>query len=140
MNYWLIKTEPSTYSWIDMQRDGTTFWNGVRNYAARNNLNAMKVGDSALFYHSGDERQIVGIVKVVKAAYPDTTAYKRDPEDAVKNKWVMVDVQADTQLKTPVTLKQVKAHPELSQMKLVKQGRLSVSPVTEKEYKIIMSF
>lgn len=140
MNYWLIKTEPSTYSWSDMQLDGTTFWNGVRNYAARNNLNAMKVGDSALFYHSGDERQIVGVVKVVKAAYPDTTAYKRDPEDAVKNKWVMVDVQVDTQLKTPVTLKQVKAHPELSQMKLVKQGRLSVSPVTEKEYKIIMSF
>ena len=140
MNYWLIKTEPSTYSWSDMQLDGTTFWNGVRNYAARNNLTAMKVGDSALFYHSGDERQIVGVVKVVKAAYPDTTAYKRDPEDAVKNKWVMVDVQVDTQLKTPVTLKQVKAHPELSQMKLVKQGRLSVSPVTEKEYKIIMGF
>lgn len=139
MNYWLIKTEPSTYSWSDMQRDGTTFWNGVRNYAARNNLKEMKVGDLALFYHSGDERHIVGIVKVVKAAYPDATAYKRDPEDAVKNKWVMVDVQADKPLKNPVTLKQIKAHPALAQMKLVKQGRLSVSPVTEKEYKIIVS-
>lgn len=122
-----------------MLRDKKTFWNGVRNYQARNNLNSMAEGDLCLFYHSGDERQIVGLVKVVKAAYVDSSAYKRDPEDAVKNKWVMVDVQAHSSLKTPVTLAQVKAHPALTQMKLVKQGRLSVSPVTESEYKIIMN-
>lgn len=136
-NYWLIKSEPSTYSWSDLVSDGETFWNGIRNYQARNNMKLMKKGDVCLFYHSGDERRIMGTAQVIKEAYADHTAYKRDPIDAAKNQWIMMDIKAGTAFKNPVTLSAIKVHPGLSRMKLVKQGRLSVSPVTADEFAII---
>lgn len=131
MQYWIIKSEPSTYSWDTFVKEKKTFWNGVKNYEARNNLAKMKSGDLAFFYHSGDERKIVGIAKVLSEAYPDHTA--KDPG------WVMVDVQAVKPLASSVELGMVKAVPELQQTKFVKQGRLSVSEITEKEFKIILN-
>ncbi len=130
MNHWILKTEPSTYSWEDVTRDGVTFWNGIRNYQARNNLKAMKKDDVAFFYHSGEERRLMGLVKIIKEAYPDSTS--KDPN------WVMVDVKALKPLKKPVDLTTIKLVPELQQIKLVKQGRLSVSPLTQKEFKILL--
>jgi predicted RNA-binding protein with PUA-like domain len=121
MNYWLMKSEPGCYSFDDQERDGITHWDGVRNYQARNNMKNMKVGDLCFFYHSIKEKQIVGIVKVVKEHYPD-------PED---ERFVWVDVEYFSRLNNPVTLSLVKERwPELA---LVKQSRLSVMPV-EKEY------
>ncbi|MBP9718413.1 EVE domain-containing protein [Candidatus Gracilibacteria bacterium] len=131
MRYWIVKTEPSTYSWETFEKEKSTFWNGVRNYQARNNMRLMKKGDMVLFYHSGDERQIVGIAKVTKEAYPDHTA--KDPQ------WCMVDISYVKPLKKPVTLTQVKLVPELKDMKLVKQGRLSVAEVSEKEFQMVLS-
>ena len=122
MNYWLLKTEPDTYSWTDQVKKGTEPWSGVRNFSARTNLKAMKKGDRAFFYHTGDEKQIVGIVTVTKEAYPD-------PSDKT-GAFVMVDVKADRPLKTPVTLKDVKATPELADMELVRLARLSVQQVS----------
>jgi predicted RNA-binding protein with PUA-like domain len=130
MAYWLVKSEPFKYSWEQLVKDKQTFWDGVRNYAARNNLKAMKKGDEVLFYHSNEGLEIVGIAKVAKEHYPDPTA----DDDA----WVVVDLKPYKKLKKPVGLVQIKADKRLVDMALVKLGRLSVQPVTEKEWKIIM--
>jgi len=131
MNYWLFKSEPSTWSWDDQVKAGKkgTEWNGVRNFQARNNMMEMKKGDLGLFYHSGDERQVMGVVEVIKEAYPDHTA-----EDG---NWQMVDIAALNSFKNPVSLAEIKEHPLLENMVLVKQGRLSVSPVTKQEFEVI---
>jgi predicted RNA-binding protein with PUA-like domain len=130
MAYWLMKSEPFKYSWDQFVKDGQTFWDGVRNYAARNNLKAMKKGDLVLWYHSNEGVEIVGIAKVVKEFYQDPTT----DEDA----WVVVDVKPVKQLKKPVPLAIVKADPRLSNMALVRLGRLSVQPVTPEEWDVVM--
>ncbi len=126
MNYWLVKTEPDVYSWDMFVADRTTHWDGVRNYAARNHMQAMKKGDVVVFYHTGDERQAVGLATVVKEAYQDPTT----DEQA----WVCVDLKAGKKLKQPITLAQIKADPILRNTALVRIGRLSVLPLTEQEY------
>jgi len=131
MAYWLFKSEPETWSWEQQKKDGAkgAEWDGVRNYQARNHMRAMNRGDFALFYHSGDEKQAVGIVKIVKEAHPDST----DPT----GKWECVDVAAVTDLPRPVTLVEIKANPRLKDMVLVRNSRLSVQPVTAEEWKIV---
>ena len=129
MAHWLMKSEPGTYSWDDLVRDGGTEWDGVRNPAARLNLKAMKKGDEALFYHSGDERAAVGIMRITREGQPDG-------EDG---KWVSVAVEPVRPLKAPVTLKAVKAEPKLAKMELIRQSRLSVSPVHDEEWKTILA-
>ena len=130
MAYWLIKSEPFKYSWDQFVKDGVTFWDGVRNYAARNNLRAMKKGDLAFFYHSNEGMEIVGIAKVAKESYQDPTT-----EEIA---WVAVDFKPHKKLKKPVTLTMVKAENSLAQMALIRLGRLSVQPVLETEWNIIM--
>ncbi len=130
MAYWLIKSEPFKYSWEQLQKDKKTFWDGVRNYAARNFLREMKKGDLAFFYHSNEGKEIVGIVKIVKEAYPDPTT-----EDA---NWVVVDVSPVKALKRSVSLAEIKAEKALKDMALVKLTRLSVQPVTDKEWDYIL--
>jgi len=130
MAYWLIKSEPFKYSWDQFVKDGVTFWDGVRNYAARNNLKAMKKGDLAFFYHSNEGMEIVGIAKVAKESYQDPTT-----EEIA---WVAVDFKPHKKLKKPVTLSMVKAEKSLAQMALIRLGRLSVQPVLESEWNIIM--
>ena len=130
MSYWLVKSEPFKYSWDQLVTDKQTVWDGVRNYAARNNLKAMKKGDQVFFYHSNEGVEIVGIAKVAKEAYQDPST----EEEA----WVVVDLQPFKKLKKPVTLAQVKADSRLSEMALVRLGRLSVQPVTEAEWRIVM--
>ena len=127
MNYWLVKSEPSVYSWEQLQKDKKTVWDGVRNYAARLHLRAMKTGDEVFFYHSNEGTCVVGIAKVVKEAYPD-------PKD---NEWSAVDLAPVKALKKPVSLAQIKAEKALKNMALVRIGRLSVSPVTKQEYDTI---
>jgi predicted RNA-binding protein with PUA-like domain len=123
MNYWLVKTEPGTYSWDNLVSDKTTVWDGVKNYQARNNMNIMKKGDVIFIYHSGAEKSIIGTAKVTKEAFPD-------PKDM---EWVAVEISAGKKLKQPVTLAQVKSDKTLTNMALVKQGRLSVQPITKDE-------
>lgn len=130
MPYWLIKSEPFKYSWDQFVLDKQTFWDGVRNYGARNNLKAMKKGELVLFYHSNEGIEIVGIAKVLKEFYQDPTT-----EDA---NWVVVDFKPFKKLKKTVTLAQVKADIRLREMALVRLGRLSVQPVTDEEWAIIM--
>ena len=130
MNYWLIKSEPFKYSWEQFVKDGSTVWDGVRNYAARNNLRAMKKGDLVLWYHSNEGLEIVGIAKVVKEAYQDSTT---DNEA-----WVVVDVKPHKKLKKPVSLVDIKADKRFQNMDLVRLGRLSVQTVKDDEWKIIM--
>lgn len=130
MAYWLIKSEPFKYSWDQFVQDGVTFWDGVRNYGARNNLRSMKKGDLAFFYHSNEGLEIVGIAKVVKESYQDPTT----TEEA----WVVVDFKPHKKLKKPVTLAAVKATPALANMALIRLGRLSVQPVLDHEWEIIM--
>ena len=130
MPYWLVKSEPFKYSWDQLVKDKQTFWDGVRNYSARIHLNAMKKGDEVLFYHSNEGVEIVGIAKVSKEAYQDPTT-----EDKA---WVAVDLKPVRKLKKPVTLAQVKADGRLGKMALVRLGRLSVQPVTDDEWKIVM--
>ena len=122
MNYWLAKSEPAAYSWTQFVLDGRTVWTGVRNFQARNNLRAMKTGDHVFFYHSVSDKQIVGVAQVVKAAYPDPTATDGD--------WACVDLAPVKPLKTPVSLAAIKADDVLKEMPLVRQSRLSVTPVT----------
>ena len=129
MKYWLVKSEPNTWSWDDHVRKSVEHWDGVRNYQASNNMKAMKIGDLAYFYHSVKEKQIVGIVEVVREYYPDHT----DP----KGRFGMVDLKAIKPVKNPVTLAEIKATPELQNMALVKQSRLSVCPVTKDEWETI---
>ena len=130
MSYWLVKSEPSAYSWEQLEKDGVTAWTGVRNYAARNHLKAMKKGDQVLYYHSNEGLEIVGIAKVSKESYQDPTT----KEEA----WVVVDLKPQKRLKKPVSLIQIKGDKRLADMALVRIGRLSVQPVTEKEWKVIM--
>jgi predicted RNA-binding protein with PUA-like domain len=132
MNYWLVKSEPEAYSWETFVKDGKTSWTGVRNFAARLNLRAMKKGDLVAFYHSVSDKQIVGIAKVVAESYPDKTA-KKDEGD-----WVAVDLAPEKPLKTPISLEQVKGDSVLKTMALVRISRLSVTPVTETEYRRIL--
>jgi predicted RNA-binding protein with PUA-like domain len=130
MAYWLIKSEPSAYSWDQLVKDKKTSWTGVRNFQAAINLKAMKPGDRCFFYHSGEGKEIVGIAEVVKAAYPDPT----DKD----GKAVAVDVKAVEPVKHPVTLAAIKADPKFKEMKLVRQSRLSVSPVSDEHWKLLM--
>jgi predicted RNA-binding protein with PUA-like domain len=130
MNYWLVKSEPETYSWSQFLKDGKTAWTGVRNFAARLNLRAMKSGDRVFFYHSGGEKSIVGLGRVAKEFYPDTTADDGD--------WSCVDLVAEKVLSNPVTLAQIKADKILKEMVLAKQSRLSVSPVTTAQFERLL--
>ncbi|MEN9884176.1 MAG: hypothetical protein RLZZ420_1393 [Bacteroidota bacterium] len=130
MAYWLIKSEPFKYSWDQFVADKVTFWDGVRNYGARNNLKAMKKGDLAFFYHSNEGLEIVGIAEVEKEFYQDPTTEE--------NAWVVVDFKPYKKLKKTVTLAAVKAIPALANMALIRLGRLSVQPVLEEEWEIIM--
>lgn len=130
MNYWLIKSEPFKYSWDQFCLDKKTFWDGVRNYAARNNLRSMQKGDFAFFYHSNEGLEIVGIAEVVKTAYQDPTTEE--------TAWLAVDFKPKKKLNIPVTLSQIKKISTLENMQLVKLQRLSVSAVTEKEFQIIL--
>lgn len=130
MAYWLIKSEPFKYSWNQFVQDKKTFWDGVRNYAARNNLRAMKKGDLAFFYHSNEGLEIVGIAEVVKTAYQDPTT-----EDTA---WLAVDFKPRKALKSPVSLQQIKAHTLLKNMELVRLSRLSVSAVSDAEFTEIL--
>ncbi|MCE7887445.1 MAG: EVE domain-containing protein [Alphaproteobacteria bacterium PRO2] len=129
MAYWLVKSEPSVYSWDKMVKDGTTFWSGVRNYQAANNMKAMKKGDKVFFYHSNEGKEIVGIVEVAKEYYPDHT----DKE----GKFGMVDLKAVKKLPKSVTLATMKSTPALKSMALIKQSRLSVTPITKDEWETI---
>ena len=126
MNYWLVKSEPGAYAWLQLVKDGKTAWTGVRNFQARNNLRAMKKGDFVFVYHSVSEKQVVGLARVAKEFYPDATATEGD--------WSCVDLEPVKPLKSPVTLAVIKADRVLKEMKLVKQSRLSVTPLTAVEF------
>ncbi len=130
MNYWLAKSEPEAYSWETFVKDGKTAWTGVRNFQARNNLRAMKKGDLVLFYHSVSEKQVVGIARVAREAYADSTAEAGD--------WSCVDLSPAKSLKKPVTLEQIKADKLLKEMPIVKQSRLSVTPLSESQFKQLL--
>jgi predicted RNA-binding protein with PUA-like domain len=128
MAYWLMKSEPGSYSWGDLVRDGGTMWDGVRNNAARLHLRAMRPGDQAFFYHSMDERAVVGIMKITGSGQPDGD----------DGSWVKVPVEPVKALKKPVTLAEIKAEPKLDKMELIRQSRLSVAPVRNEEWKLIL--
>ncbi len=128
MAYWLMKSEPSSYSWNDLVRDGGTMWDGVRNNAARLHLRAMKPGDEAFFYHSMDERAVVGIMRITGTGQPDGD----------DGSWVKVPVEPVLPLNTPVTLGAIKAEAKLAKMELIRQSRLSVAPVRDEEWKLIL--
>ena len=128
--HWLVKSEPDTYSWDDLVRDGATTWDGVRNHAAAKNLKTMQAGDEVLFYHSQQGLAVVGIATVSKTAFPDAS----DPT----GRFVAVELKPLRPLKSPVTLAEMKTRPELADMVLIRQGRLSVAPVTAAEWKVIM--
>jgi predicted RNA-binding protein with PUA-like domain len=130
MNHWLLKSEPVKYSWDQMLKDKKTFWDGVRNYQARNNLKEMKKGDLCLYYHSNEGKEVVGIVKIVKEYYQDPTS-----EDT---NWVVVDVAPFKSLKKPVTLETIKSDKRLENIGLVRQGRLSVMKLTAHEFDVIL--
>ncbi len=130
MNYWLIKSEPFKYSWSAFLKDQITYWDGVRNYQARNNLKEMQCGELCLFYHSNEEKQIVGIAEVVKEFYQDPTT--EDPN------WVVVDVKPVKTLKKPVTLSEIKSDPRLNNIGMIKQPRLSVIKISELEFNTIL--
>ncbi|TSA37847.1 MAG: EVE domain-containing protein [Verrucomicrobiaceae bacterium] len=129
MNHWLVKQEPSAYSWDDFSRDGKTTWTGVRNFQARNHLRAMKPGDRVFFYHSVTEKAVVGIAEVVRAAYPDPTATEGD--------WSCVDLRPIGALNPPVTLEKIKLEPALAGIGLLRQSRLSVMPLTKAEFQAV---
>ena len=128
--FWLVKQEPSAYSWADFVADGKTSWTGVRNYTARNNLRAMRKGDLLFFYHSGTDKAVFGISKVIREAYPDPTAKEGD--------WSAVDLAPVRALRRPVTLEQIKKTRSLKDIALVRQGRLSVMPVSATEFRTIV--
>jgi predicted RNA-binding protein with PUA-like domain len=128
MARWLMKSEPKSYGWSDLERDGGTEWDGVRNNAARLHLKAMKPGDEAFFYHSMSDKAVVGIMRITREAQPD-------PKDS---DWVSVRVEPVSPLARPVTLAEIKAEPRLSKMELIRQSRLSVAPVREEEWKVVL--
>lgn len=129
MNYWLVKTEPDTFSWDDLVKDKKTVWDGVRNFQARSNLKAMSKDDIVLIYHTGNEKAVVGIGTVVKAGYPELG----------DNEWIAVDLAPKQKLKNPVSLAQIKADKRLSNMVLVRAARLSVQPVKSEEFDVILA-
>jgi predicted RNA-binding protein with PUA-like domain len=129
-NFWLVKSEPGSYSWADFVADKGTSWTGVRNYSARNHLRGMKKGDEVLFYHSGEDKAVVGIACVSRVAYPDKSASEGD--------WSTVDLVPIKALRRPVTLRQIKENPRLQKVRLVRQSRLSVMPLTGSEFRIIL--
>jgi predicted RNA-binding protein with PUA-like domain len=129
MNYWLVKTEPETYSWSDLQKDKKTTWDGVRNFQARTHLKSMAKGDTVLFYHTGDEKAIVGIATVATSPYPEA----KDPD------WIAVDLVPKKALKKSLTLAQIKADKRLADMMLVRAPRLSVQPVTADQFEILIA-
>jgi predicted RNA-binding protein with PUA-like domain len=131
MNYWLVKSEPEKYSWEKFNQQGRTFWDGVRNYQARNNLKEMKEGDLVLFYHSNEGKEVIGIAKVAKEFYQDPTT--DDPN------WVVVDLEPVESLKKPVTLAQIKADSKLKDIGLIRQGRLSVVSIKHAEFDHIIA-
>lgn len=131
MNYWLVKSEPDVYGFQHLMTDGRTRWDGVRNYQARNNLRAMRAGDLCLFYHSNIGLEVAGIAKVAKEHYPDPTATKGD--------WSAVELEPVKALVRPVSLAEIKKHPDLQQLLLVRNGRLSVMPVTFDEFSTILN-
>ncbi len=126
MKYWLVKSEPHKYSWDDLQKDGGTYWDGVRNYQARNNLRAMQVGDLVLYYHSNEGLAVVGVARVTKEAYQDPTT--------ADDRWSVVDIEPVETLAAPITLSEMKQDKKLQDMVLIKQSRLSVMPVMKKEF------
>ena len=128
-NYWLVKSEPDSYSWSDLVKEKKTSWTGVRNFTARNNLRSMRVGDEVLFYHSVTDKAVVGIAKVVRATYPDPTAKEGD--------WSTVDLAPLRPLRQPISLDQIKAAPRLKNISLVRQSRLSVHALTPAEFREI---
>jgi len=128
--HWVIKSEPSAYSWSQLLKDRRTTWTGVRNFEARNNLKAMKAGELALFYHSGEGKEIVGVARVVTEAAPDPTAKDGD--------WVAVEMEPANELEAPVTLAALKKMPEMADFALVRKGRLSVAPVTPQQFAQIL--
>ena len=130
MAYWLVKSEPEAYSWDQQVADGVTAWTGVRNHAAKRNLQAMRVGDRAFFYHSNIGKSVVGVVEVVREAYPDPTAQPGSP-------WVAVDMRAVAPMPKPVTLAAIKAEPALEGLALIRQSRLSVMPVSAAHWQMI---
>ena len=130
MKYFLVKSEPETYSWSQLVKDGRTMWEGVRNFAARKNLRAMQNGDFVLFYHSGDDKAVVGVSKVVKEAYQDPTT---------KEDWSVFDLVPVKALKKPVTLSSIKSEKKLQNIYLVRQGRLSVMPLEKEEFELIVN-
>jgi predicted RNA-binding protein with PUA-like domain len=129
MNYWLMKTEPDTFSWDDLTRDKKAGWDGVRNFQARTHLKNMKKGDEAFFYHTGGEKAVIGIARITKEHYPDPT----------DNEWVAVEIVPVKKLNKPVTLAQIKADKRLSNMVLVKASRLSVQPVKPEEFDMVVA-
>ncbi len=128
MNYWLLKTEPDTYSWDDLTKDKKTTWDGVRNFQARSNIKAMKKDDVVFIYHTGEEKAIIGLAAITKEHFPD-------PKD---KEWAAIEVTPKQKLKNPVSLAQIKADKRLSDMVLVRAARLSVQPVTKKEFEIVL--
>lgn len=130
-NYWIVKTDPETYSWDDLVRDKFTVWDGVRNYQARNNLAQMELGDKLLFYHSQKDKAIVGIAEVTREAFPDPTILD-DP------RWLAVEIKPVEKFSKPVTLQQIKNEPALKNLGLIKQSRLSVIPINEEEFEYIV--
>ena len=130
MSYWLVKSEPEAYAWAQLVKDGVTAWTGVRNFAARNHLRAMKSGDHVFFYHSGEEKSVVGLAQVVKEADPDPTATEGD--------WSCVDLAPEKALAKPVTLAEIKSDKILKEMVLAKQSRLSVSPVMQEQFERLL--
>lgn len=130
MKYWLVKSEPFKYSWDDLVSDGSTYWDGVRNYQARNNLKAMKTGDLVLYYHSNEGKEVVGVAKVTKEFYQDPTT-----DD---DRWVVVDIEPVNKLNIPVTLADIKQDSGLKDIPLITQSRLSVMPVTKKHFDTII--
>jgi predicted RNA-binding protein with PUA-like domain len=131
MNYWLVKSEPFKYSWEQFLKDGWTYWDGVRNFQARNNLNNMKKGDLVLFYHSNEGLEVVGIAKVTKESYQDPTTSDE--------RWVVVDLEPVETLKKPVSLEEIKNDKRLKNIPLIKQSRLSVMPLTKEEFDVIVA-
>jgi predicted RNA-binding protein with PUA-like domain len=131
MNYWLVKSEPAKYAWETFEKEGRTFWNGVRNFQARNNLKAMREGDLVLYYHSNEGKAVVGIARVVKEAYPDPTT--------TENGWVVVDLVPQQRLAKPVSLQQIKADKRLQNIGLLRQTQLSVMPLKPEEFDLMVS-
>ncbi|MCH7519066.1 MAG: EVE domain-containing protein [Candidatus Dadabacteria bacterium] len=130
MNYWLVKSEPFKYSWDDLLKDGSTYWDGVRNYQARNNLKSMKKGDLVLYYHSNEGKEIVGVARVIKEFYQDPTTQD--------DRWVVVDIEPVNKLNSPVSLADIKQDKRLKNVPLVTHSRLSVMPVLKKDFETIV--